>query len=113
MHTQNRPAKHTDANNSPSRFLQVYNVQPVTRGPKQMFPYSIQAGLPAYRSWFVNLRIGRLPGKGFPLFPVTYWLLLPNYGDEFVQDLHLFPFSPKPMLISMHCSDTCMLFIQL
>ena len=34
---------------------------------KQMFLYSIQAGLQ-----------------------------LPNYGDEFVQDLHLLPFSPEP-----------------
>lgn len=34
---------------------------------------------------------GRLPGC-----PVTYRPSLLNYGDEFVQDLHLFPFSPEP-----------------
>ena len=47
--------------------------------------------------------------RHLPSFPVIYRLQLPNYGDEFVQDLHLFPFSPKPMLISTHCFDTCML----
>ena len=36
-------------------------------------------------------RFGRLPGC-----PVTYRPSLLNYGDEFVQDLHLFPFSPEP-----------------
>ncbi len=50
------------------------------------------------------------PGKDLPLFPVISRLLLPNYGDEFVQDLHLFPFSPKPTHIflypKMHCFDT-------
>ena len=40
--------------------------------------------------------IGHLPS-----FPVIYRLQLPNYGDEFVQDLHLFPFSPKPAMKSI------------
>ena len=44
-------------------------------------------------------------------FPVTYRLLLPNYGDEFVQDFHLFPFSPKPMLIfRIVLTPVCYLF---
>ena len=47
-----------------------------------LFPYNTKAGIPAYIS---------LPGC-----PVTYWPSLLNYGDEFVQDLHLFPFSPEP-----------------
>ena len=38
-------------------------------------------------------RIRHLPG-----FPVISRPLLPNYGDEFVQDLHLFPFSPEPII---------------
>ena len=45
---------------------------------------------------------GRLPGC-----PVTYWPSLLNYGDEFVQDLHLFPFSPEPIYYYFFdCSDT-------
>ena len=43
-----------------------------------------------------DLCIRHLPG-----FPVISRLLLPNYGDEFVQDLHLFPFSPKPAMKSI------------
>ena len=26
---------------------------------------------------------------------MIYWISLPKYGDEFVQDSHLFPFSPE------------------
>ena len=45
------------------------------------------------------LRKGRSPGwslKRFDTFPVSQWFLsfLANHGDEFVQDSHLFPFSP-------------------
>ncbi len=35
-------------------------------------------------------RLRHLPG-----FPVIHSASLPNYGDEFVQDSHLFPYSPK------------------
>jgi len=42
-------------------------------------------------SRLIDHRICRLPG-----YPVAYWLQLPKYGDEFVQDSHLFPFSPEP-----------------
>ena len=46
------------------------------------------------------LRKGRSPGwslKRFDTFPVSQWFLssLANHGDEFVQDSHLFPFSPN------------------
>ena len=34
--------------------------------------------------------------RHLPGLPVIYRLQLPNYGDEFVQDLHLLPFSPEP-----------------
>ena len=44
-------------------------------------------------SRLIDHRIRHLPG-----FPVIYRLLLLNYGDEFVQDLHLFPFSPEPII---------------
>ncbi len=37
---------------------------------------------------------------------MTYRPSLPNYGDEFVQDLHLFPFSPRPLHIACHKSDS-------
>ena len=47
---------------------------------------SNQAGLPAYRS-------SHPPSSQFPSDILAS---LPNYGDEFVQDLHLFPFSPEP-----------------
>ena len=33
------------------------------------------------------------------MFPVIYRPQLPNYGDEFAQDLHLFPFSPEPIIL--------------
>ena len=45
-----------------------------------------QAGLPAYRS-------SHPPSSQFPSDILAS---LPNYGDEFVQDLHLFPFSSEP-----------------
>ena len=54
----------------------------------------------AYRqvSRLKDHHVGHLPS-----FPVIYRLSLPDYGDEFVQDLHLFPFSPKPMLLCVFC----------
>ena len=51
-----------------------------------LFPYNTKAGIPAYISLL----------RPSPGCPVTYWPSLLNYGDEFVQDLHLFPFSPEP-----------------
>ena len=70
-----------------TKILQIKNVQPVTRGLKHRF-------CTAFRqvSRLKDLCIGHLPS-----FPVITRLLLPNYGDEFAQDLHLFPFSPKPV----------------
>ena len=54
------------------------------------------------------------PGKDFQgshsLFPVIYRLLLPNYGDEFVQDFHLFPFSPKLMFLYIVLTPECIIF---
>ena len=48
---------------------------------------------PGQVSWLIHRREIR----AFPAWrPVTYSLTLRNYSDEFVQDLHLFPFSPGP-----------------
>ena len=59
-------------------------------------------------------QVSRLIGSGstshriryLPGFPVICQRLLPNYGDEFVQDLHLFPFSPDTMPWPGPGSDT-------
>lgn len=50
------------------------------------FPYNSQAGLLAYSS-------SHLPSSRFPS---DISASLPKYSDEFVQDSHLFPFSPDP-----------------
>ena len=52
-----------------------------------LFPYNTKAGIPAYII---------IASAVFPVAQLTYWPSLLNYGDEFVQDLHLFPFSPEP-----------------
>ena len=64
-------------------------VQPVTRGLKHYCFRTTQRQV----SRLIDHRIRHLPG-----FPVIYRFLLLNYGDEFVQDLHLFPFSPEPII---------------
>ncbi len=94
IHTQNKPARYTDANDLHRAFckFKTYN---------QLLVVWNKCFRTAFRqvSRLIDHHICRLPRKRYPWFPVTYRLLLPNYGDEFVQDLHLFPFSPKPMLI--------------
>ena len=51
------------------------------------FPYNSRAGLLAHRS-------SHRPPSRFP--SGRTWPPLPKYSDEFVQDSHLFPFSPDP-----------------
>ena len=70
-------------------------------------PY--KSNVQPFNSWFETFRfctvlrqVSRLKDhriRHLPSFPVISRLLLPNYGDEFVQDLHLFPFSPEPTRI--------------
>ena len=48
-----------------------------------------------------------------PSFPVISRLQLPNYGDEFVQDLHLFPFSPEPIVSTILPTPSCTYSISL
>ena len=48
--------------------------------------------------------------RHLPSFPVIHRLLLPNYGDEFVQDLHLFPFSPEPINDMIAPTPDCYIF---
>ena len=62
-------------------------VQPITRDLEFIFPYQTTGRFPDLP---INICF-YLPG-----LPVIYRLQLPNYGDEFVQDLHLLPFSPEP-----------------
>ncbi len=73
------------------RITHSFFVQPVTRG---------QGKFPAYSerqvSRLIHLHLCRLPA-----LPVAYWHKLRNYGDEFAQDLHLFPFSPKPTDVAL------------
>ena len=44
-------------------------------------------------------------------FPSGLWLMLPKYSDEFVQDSHLFPFSPDQETTLSYL--TPVIFIQL
>ena len=91
------------------------SVQPVTRGLKHYCFRTTQRQV----SRLIYHCFGRLPGC-----PVTYWPSLLNYGDEFVQDLHLFPFSPVqifhvvPLIIHnqdaiIHLTDTSRICIKL
>jgi len=66
-------------------IVNLHSLRPVTRGQEKISPIHPQAGLLTYRS----------PQE--TAFPIAQWhisFLLPIYSDEFVQDLHLFPFSP-------------------
>ncbi len=70
------------------RYADAYRlfVQPVTRG------FERKSLCTAFRqvSRLIDHCIGHLPGC-----PVIWRRQLLNYGDEFVQDLHLFPFSSE------------------
>lgn len=53
---------------------------------RRAFPVYLQAGLLTHRSAHETA------------FPISQWLfgfIFPIHSDEFVQDFHLFPFSPK------------------
>ena len=63
----------------------TYFVLPIPRGLNFYVPVLRKAGLPAYCSG---------ASAPFPVIPVGMQLPLTKYGDEFVQDSHLFPFSP-------------------
>ena len=62
------------------------SVQPVTRGVETfLFPVQQSGRSP-------DLQI--IMHCPLPGCPVSFWHALPKYSDEFVQDSHLFPFSP-------------------
>ena len=64
------------------------SVQPVTRGVETfLFPVQQSGRSP-------DLQI--IMHCPLPGCPVSFWHALPKYSDEFVQDSHLFPFSPDP-----------------
>ena len=64
------------------------SVQPVTRGMETfLFPVQQSGRSP-------DLQI--IMHCPLPGCPVSFWHALPKYSDEFVQDSHLFPFSPDP-----------------
>ena len=72
----------------PSNSLSMHFVLPVPRGTNVTFLYC-------------ERQVSRLIASGFDSsasvsFPVSQWIipLLAKYGDEFVQDSHLLPFSP-------------------
>jgi hypothetical protein len=73
------------------RITHSFFVQPVTRGSGKFPAYSERQV-----SRLIHLHLCRLPA-----LPVAYWHKLRNYGDEFAQDLHLFPFSPKPTEVAL------------
>ena len=52
-------------------------------------------------SWLIDLHA--LPSSRSPS---EFWHAFPKYSDEFVQDSHLFPFSPDPAAVSFCLSDT-------
>ena len=63
------------------------SVQPVTRGMETfLFPVQQSGRSP-------DLQI--IMHCPLPGCPVSFWHALPKYSDEFVQDSHLFPFSPN------------------
>ena len=77
-----------------SEMKSLLYVRPVSRGPVSVsflrqFPVPAEGRSPGLRI----ITFGRLPG-----FPVAYPASdSPEYSDEFVQDSHLFPFSPEHM----------------
>ena len=73
------------------RITHSFFVQPVTRGSGKFPAYSERQV-----SRLIHLHLCRLPA-----LPVAYWHKLRNYGDEFAQDFHLFPFSPKPTEVAL------------
>ena len=73
------------------RITHSFFVQPVTRGQGK-FPANSERQV----SRLIHLHLCRLPA-----LPVAYWHKLRNYGDEFAQDLHLFPFSPNPTDVAL------------
>ena len=75
------------------------SVQPVTRGVKARAFRTTNRQV----SWLIDLCA--LPSSRLPS---EHWQALPKYSDEFVQDSHLFPFSPDPMQQNCHLSDTCL-----
>ena len=64
----------------------IYSYNQLLVAWNYLFPYNSQAGLLAYRS-------SHPPSSRFPS---DISASLPKYSDEFVQDSHLFPFSPDP-----------------
>ena len=79
------------------------SVQPVTRGMETfLFPVQQSGRSP-------DLQI--IMHCPLPGCPVSFWHALPKYSDEFVQDSHLFPFSPDPMrLLCIHLTPVCFLY---
>ena len=78
------------------------SVQPVTRGVETfLFPVQQSGRSP-------DLQI--IMHCPLPGCPVSFWHALPKYSDEFVQDSHLFPFSPVQIShvipLSIHNQDT-------
>ena len=93
----------------------VLSVQSITRDLECTFPAPATGRFPDLQIFYTE----HLPG-----LPVVLRLLLTKYGDEFVQDSHLFPFSPVqifhvvPLIIHnqdaiIHLTDTSRICIKL
>lgn len=97
--TQNKPAKRTAQTTVHGAFckFKTYNQLLVVRN---------KCFCTAFRqvSRLKDHRIRHLPS-----FPVIYRPQLPNYGDEFAQDLHLFPFSSE-QIICIALTPDCFIF---